>query len=136
MIFPQQNIHKYTWTSPDGKTHNQTDDISIDGRWHSSILDIWFFRGANCDVNHCLVVAKIRERLVVVKIRERLAVRKQAAQKFDVERFDFRKSVELEVRRQYQTDPNRLAALENLNNSKEINKAWKNLEENIKTIAK
>jgi len=23
MMFQQQNIRKYTWTSPDGKTHNQ-----------------------------------------------------------------------------------------------------------------
>jgi hypothetical protein len=65
-----------------------------------------------------------------------LAVCKQAAEKFKVGRFDFKKSGELEVWRQYPTKiSNRLAALENLNDSKEINRAWENLEENIKTVA-
>ena len=46
-------------------------------RWHLSILNIPSFRGADCGTDHCLVVAKFRERL---------AVSKQEAMKFDVER--------------------------------------------------
>ena len=81
-MFPQRDIHKYTWTSPDRKTHNQTDHILIDRRWHSSIPHVRSFRGANSDTDHYLVAAEVRERV---------AVSKQEAQKFDVERFNLRR---------------------------------------------
>jgi len=32
-MFQHRNIHKYTWTSPDGKTYNQIDQILKDRRW-------------------------------------------------------------------------------------------------------
>ena len=50
--FPYRDIPKQTWTSPDRKTHNQIDRILIDRRWHSSILDVRCFRGADCDIDH------------------------------------------------------------------------------------
>jgi hypothetical protein len=40
MMFPYRNIHKYTWSCPDGKTDNQTDHILIDRRWHSRMLNL------------------------------------------------------------------------------------------------
>jgi len=61
-MFPHRNIHKYTWTSADGKTHNQYDHVLIDRRWHSSVLDVRNFRVADCDTDHYLVIAKVREK--------------------------------------------------------------------------
>jgi len=127
-MFPHRNIHKYTWTSPDGKAHIQIDHILIYGRGHSSILEERSFREADCDTDHYLVVAKVGKRL---------AVNKPAAQKYDVDRLNLRKLSELEVTKHYQIKiSNRFAALENLNGSKDINRAWENTKENIKTTAK
>jgi len=45
--------------------------------------------------------------------------------------------IELEVREQYQIKiTNSFAALENLNDSQGINRAWENMKENIKTSAR
>ena len=54
-----------------------------------------------------------------------------------MERFNLKKLSELEVSKQYQIKiSNRFAALENLNDSKAINRTWENIKENIKTSAK
>jgi endonuclease/exonuclease/phosphatase family metal-dependent hydrolase len=65
--FPQCNIHKHIWTSSDVVTHNQIDHVLIDKRQHSNILDVRSFRGTDCDTDHYLVVAKLRERISVSK---------------------------------------------------------------------
>ena len=74
---------------------------------------------------------------MIANVRERLAVGKQAAQRFDRQRFNLRKLNELEVREQYQIEiTNRFAALENLNDDEEVNRTWGNINENIQTSAK
>jgi len=70
---------------------------------------------------------------VVTKVRERLAVSEQAAQKFDGERFNLRKLNGLEVRKQYQIEiTNRFAALENISDSEDINRAWQDIKRILK----
>ena len=86
------------------------------------------FQGADCDTEHYLVVAKVRERL---------AVSEQAAQKFDGERFNLGKLNKLKCRKQYQIEiTNRFAALGNLRDTKDINRALENVKENIETSDK
>ena len=71
---------------------------------------------------------------MVAKVRERLAVSKQAAQKFDVVRFNIRKLNEREVRKQYQIEiSDRFAALENLSDGEDINRAWESIKRNVRT---
>jgi hypothetical protein len=113
--FPHRDIHKHNWTSPDGVTHNQIEHVLIDKRRHSNLLDVRSFRGADCDTDHYLVVAKLRERI---------SVSKRARQNFDLERFDLRKLDDVEVKKKHQVGiSNTFAALENLDGGLDINTA-------------
>jgi exonuclease III len=105
-MFPHRNIYKYTWTSPDEKTHNEIDHILVDRRRHSNVLDVRSFKAADCDSEHCLVMAKVRERL---------AVNKQRSQRFLMERFSLKKLNDVEGKEQFRAEvSNRFAALEDL----------------------
>jgi hypothetical protein len=120
--------HKFTWTSPDEKTHNQIDHIFIDRRRHSSMLGIQSFRAADCDTDHYLVVSKVRERP---------AVSKQTTQSFHMERLSLKKLNEVEGKEQYRIEISyRFAALENSEAEVDIIRACKIIRENIKISAK
>jgi len=97
----------------------------IDKRWHSSVLDVRNFRGGDCDTEHYLVIAKVRESI---------AVGKQAAQRFDRQRFNLRKLNEPEVRERYQIKiTSRFAALENVNDDEDVNRISENIKDNIQS---
>ena len=56
-----------------------------------------------------------------------------AAQKFYGGRFNLRKLNDLEVRKQYQIEiTKRFAAVENVSEDEDINRAWESIKENIK----
>jgi glycine betaine/choline ABC-type transport system substrate-binding protein len=68
---------------------------------------------------------------------DRIAVSKRTAKKTHTERFNLKKLTEGDVKEQYQiTIRNKSAALENLEDSGDINKARDNIRENIKIFPK
>jgi len=72
------------------------------------MLEVLSFIGADCDTDHYLVVAEVRER------------------------FNLRKLSELEVRKQYQIKISKSsAALEPLKDSEDTNMGWENIKQNI-----
>jgi hypothetical protein len=79
-VFPHSSIHKYTWPSRVGKSHNQIHHVLIDKRGH--------FREVVCDTDHYLVAAGVK----------RFSISKQAAQKFDMKRFNLKKQKDVEVK--------------------------------------
>jgi hypothetical protein len=65
----------------------------------------------------------------VAKVKERLAVSKQTRDKFDIE-VQSQKLNEVEGKEQYQVEiSNRFAALENLDDDVDINRAWETIRE-------
>jgi hypothetical protein len=127
-MLPHRSIHKYTWTSPYSKTHNQIDHILVDRQRHSNVLDVRSFRAGDCDTEHYLVVAKFKKRL---------AVNKQRSRRFHRERFNLKKFNELECKKKYHVEvSHRHAALQDLDGEVEINSAWETIRENITISAK
>jgi hypothetical protein len=73
----------------------------------------------------------------VTKLKDRISVSKWERQNFDLERFDLKKLDGVEIKERYQVKiSNRFAALESLDESFDINNAWKSIRESTKTSAK
>jgi hypothetical protein len=84
---------------------------------HSSVCNVRSFRAADCDTDHYLVVAKVRERP---------EVNDQRSHRFHMGRFSLMKLNEVEAKEKYRVEvSNRFQALEDLDTEGEINIAWR-----------
>ena len=63
-MFPHKNIHRYTWTSPNGQHHNQIDHMAVRSNFKRSVQDVIAYRGADCASGHKLVIVKTLLKLV------------------------------------------------------------------------
>jgi len=127
-MFPHLNIHKYT--------------LNL-SRW-ADLQSDWSHIARYEVVFECTKCTKFQSSWfwylspsVGCKSQGKIGSNKQAEQKFDEVRFNLKKLNNLEVRKQYQIEiTNIVAALENLSDDEDINMAWENIKEDIKTSAK
>ena len=70
--FQQHKRRLYTWTSPDGQYWNQIDYILCSQTWRSYIQSAKARLGADCGLDHELLIAKFRLKLKKVEKTTRL----------------------------------------------------------------
>ena len=62
-VFPHKDIHKYTWTHPNGIIKNQIDHVCVSRTWRKSLLDVRTKRNADIGSDHQLVLATFQLKL-------------------------------------------------------------------------
>ena len=63
ILFQKHKRRLYTWTSPDGQHRNQIDYILCSQKWRKSIQSAKTRPGAECSLDHELLIAKFRLKL-------------------------------------------------------------------------
>ncbi|XP_068242180.1 craniofacial development protein 2-like [Palaemon carinicauda] len=62
-LFQDNDIHKYTWTSPCGNYKNQIDHIAINKERRRTLINVKSYRGADIGSDHQLLIATLKLKL-------------------------------------------------------------------------
>ena len=97
-MFPHKEIHRYTWTSPNGQYQNQIDHVAVRSNFKRSVQDVRAYRGADCASDHNLVIAKTLLKLNR-SARRAVQVRRYETSKLNVP--EIRKKFQLELKNRF-----------------------------------
>ncbi|XP_046685325.1 uncharacterized protein LOC124371058 [Homalodisca vitripennis] len=125
-MFPRKDIHKYTWTSPGGTTKNQIDHVITDQRHKSSITDVRSIRGAECGIDHSLVLVKVCQRIAIQSRKEVRQKRRIEVRRLELKNIADEFKLKLE---------NRFKALEDMENNETVDAKWSNFKEVVLNTA-
>ena len=127
-FFQHKIIHKYSWNSPDGRTHNQIDHILINKKWKSSLQDVRAYRGADVATDRALMIAKLALKL---KATQKTQTKESPA-------YDSDKLSNTKVQHEFTMQlTNRFESLAlDLDNAVSVEKTWTALKETYNQVAK
>ncbi|XP_046407423.1 craniofacial development protein 2-like [Ischnura elegans] len=120
--FPHKRIHLGTWKVPGTNIVNQIDHVLTKKRHSSSVIDVRACRGPNCDSDHYLVRAIIKQKLAKTKVTP-----KSTRKHWNVGKLNIQENLE-----KYQRGMER--KLFEYQADKNINEKWNDLETFIKEI--
>ena len=139
-MFPHKEIHRYTWTSPNGQYHNQIDHMAVRSNFKRSVQDVRAYRGADCASDHNLVIAKTLLKLNRTG-RRAVQVRRYETSKLNVP--EIRKQFQLELRNRFSClvieddgDENRQEDEGEVARENVVEKKWKKIKDTYCETAK
>ena len=127
-MFPHKNIHKYTWTAPNGRVRNQIDHVAVNGKFKRSVRGTRSYRGTDSGSDHNLVITTVCLRL------RGIVMNTSTARKYDTAKLKI-----AEVKRQFLIKlRNRFSCLADESregNKPDIETQWANIKESYKKTA-
>jgi len=123
--FPQKDIHKQTWISPDGHK-NQIDHVLKDKKHKGCINNVSSYRGADVESDHYLLITQFKLKLSCRWRRKNT----------ETKRFDIGKLKNKEVAKKYeQLIQNKLAQNTGIHGENEVENQWSRVIQAIKECA-